>query len=431
MAIDHRHKIGLGTWDEDNRGSALNHVDGLGFSWHYNWSERPLWDSDVTPEQTSFVAMLWDEQDVNLSGLARAKTSGATTLLGFNEPNHPGQANMTVDQALDLWEQVQETGLRLGSPAASQGGTLGKDSWLGGFMAGAEERGLRVDFVAVHYYSKTGDVSEFRHFLEQVHQAYGKPVWVTEWALADWNRPDRFSAEEQAAYARAGIEMLDDLAFVERHAWYSGYDGDEGLNAEVFNLDGTLTPVGKVFADALDPVPKLLGSSGADIIIGGTQTEELRGLGGTDRLNGRKGSDLLKGGGSADRLNGGSGDDDLFGGTGSDLLRGGGGNDHLRGGYGGDRLEGGSGFDILVGGAGADEFVFDRGRDRIKDFRDDVDTLHLDSAMWGGEFKSRTQILSCATVQNDDVVFDFGNGNVLRLDDVGRIESLRDDLVIF
>ena len=119
MTIEHREKIGLGTWDKDSLGSALNDVDRAGFGWHYNWSERTLWDADATPEVSSYVAMIWDEQDVTAQALATAKASGATTLLGFNEPDHTGQANMSVEQALSLWPQLQATGMRLGSPAAT------------------------------------------------------------------------------------------------------------------------------------------------------------------------------------------------------------------------------------------------------------------------------------------------------------------------
>jgi hypothetical protein len=431
MTIEHREKIGLGTWDEDSRGSALNHVDGLGFDWHYNWSERPLWDVDTRPERSSFVAMLWDERDVTAEALQRVKDSGVTTLLGFNEPNHPGQANMTVDQALDLWPRLMATGLRLGSPAATQGGTLGEGSWLGRFMAGAEARGLRVDFVAVHYYSEDKDVGAFRAFLEAVHRQYGKPVWVTEWALADWDRPGRFSAAEQAAYARAAIEMMDDLAFVERHAWYSGYDGDEGLNAEVFRLDGALTPVGRAFRDLLDDTPDIVGTLRADVLVGGSAAEDLRGLNGADRLLAQGGDDLLDGGAGRDLVAGGGGDT-VRGGGGDDSLSGSGGADALQAAGGRDRLDGGGGADRLWGGAGADLFVFAAGGDddRILDFEDGVDRLALDDALWGGRAWTVSQVLARASVTEEGVLFDFGGGDRLRILGLDGIEALRDDLVV-
>jgi hypothetical protein len=426
MTIERREKIGLGIWDEDNRGSALNAVDRLGFDWYYNWSERPMWDSDATPEQTSWTPMLWDETDVTATALQRVRDSGATTLLGFNEPNHAGQADLSVKQALDLWARLQTLDVRLGSPAATPGGTLGEDSWLGRFMAGAEERGLRVDFVAVHYYSKDGDVAKFKAFLEAVHEQYGKPIWVTEWAMADWNDLDRFSPTQQADFARGAIEMLDDLPFVERHAWYSGYD--KNFTSEVFNLDNTLTAVGRVFQELLDDTPDLCGTGGADVIAGAGAAEQIRGLGDGDRLAAGGGADQVDGGGGRDLVLGQGGSDRLWGRDGGDTLYGCVGSDSLYGGAGGDLLGGGSGNDQFTGGGGSDRFLFRQGQDRILDFQDDVDTIVFNSVLWGGGSRSVGSVLSLAHLSNGDAVFDFGNGNVLRVDDVGRLSALRDDI---
>lgn len=430
MTLRFREKIGLGTWDEDNRGSALNHVDAAGFGWHYNWSERPLWDADATPERTRWVAMLWDETDVTVDALQRVKSSGATTLLGFNEPNHPGQANMTVEQALGHWSKLQNLDIRLGSPAATQGGTLAEGSWLDRFMDGAEARGLRVDFIAVHYYSKDGDVGAFKTFLEAVHRKYDRPIWVTEWAMADWDRPGRFSAEDQAAYAWAGTRMLDSLPFVERHAWYSGYDGSEGLNAEVFRLNGTLTPVGEAFRAMLDQTPDLAGTRTADVIQGTAVAEEVLGFAGSDRVNASGGDDIVRAGAGADTVRGGQGLDRLHGGDQGDRLDGEWGNDFLYGGSGADRLQGGSGADLMAGGSGSDIFVFGQGRDRITDFQNNIDTLFLDDALWGGGARTMTQVLRMGQMSGSDAVFDFGDGDILRVSGAGNLEALRDDITI-
>jgi hypothetical protein len=346
MTIEHPEKIGLATWDKDALGTALNDVDRVGFDWHYNWSERILWDADATPEASSYVAMIWDEQHVTSASLSLANASGATTLLGFNEPDHIDQANMSVEQALALWPQLQATGLRLGSPAATQHQVLGADSWLGRFMADAQAQGLRVDFIAVHYYSETGDVGAFKAFLEAVHAQYGKPLWVTEWALADWDAPGRFTAEQQAAFARAGTEMMDDLPFVERQAWFAGYEGGDGrhLNSALFDAAGQLTPVGQVFAELANPSQPST-SVGAQAI---DTSLSLVGTQGVDTLSGQGGADTLKGLSGADTLLGGAGNDTLLG---------------------------GSGKDVLMGGPGADTFDFNSVKDSLTGSKRDVVTF--------------------------------------------------------
>ncbi len=258
MTIENRGKIGIGTGDwTPNAGAPLNDVERAGFAWHYDWLASPLKDIAADPVSSSFIPMVWDETCVTAQNLGSAKLSGATTLLGFNEPDNPDQSRMTVDQALALWPQLEATGMRLGSPAATQYGTLGAGSWLGRFMTGAESKDLKVDFITTHYYSQDKDVGSFERWLEAVHAQYNKPIWVTEWALADWSSPSRFSAVEQAEFARAGTEMMDDLPFVERHAWFAAYDGGDGwnLNSGVFDASGALTAVGEAFSKMNRPTP--------------------------------------------------------------------------------------------------------------------------------------------------------------------------------
>jgi Ca2+-binding RTX toxin-like protein len=364
--IEHPEKIGISLWDIDDQGTALNDVDRANFNWYYNWDYRALWDVDPAPDRGHFVPMVWDETFLTEQALAQIKASGATTLLGFNEPDDLRQANMTVEQAIALWPQLQATGLRLGSPATTKNGALGADSWLGRFMAEADRQGLQVDFITVHYYSTDGDVDAFKSWLEAVYKQYKKPIWVTEWVLADWNNPGRFTPSEQAAFARAGTEMMDDLPFVEKHSWFAAYEGGDGwhLNSSLFNSNNELTPVGRVFAE-------LNGLLVDHIVEGGA-------------IKGILDQNHLIGTAKADRVFGASGNDQLFGEAGNDTLRGQGGNDILSGGWGQDKLYGGK------GRASQDAFVFDtkltsktianKHKDIIYDFGPKYDALWFDDA---------------------------------------------------
>ena len=47
------------------------------------------------PSGVEFVPMIWGAQDVTSANLATAQASG-TTLLTFNEPDIPNEADMTV-----------------------------------------------------------------------------------------------------------------------------------------------------------------------------------------------------------------------------------------------------------------------------------------------------------------------------------------------
>ncbi|BFO21965.1 hypothetical protein SHKM778_83530 [Streptomyces sp. KM77-8] len=133
--------------------------------------------------------MIWGPGSVTDTELGRAAQEG-THLLGFNEPDLPEQANMSVEQALDLWPRLESTGLRLGAPAVAAGGDV-PGGWLDRFMKGAAERGLRVDFIPLHWYGGDfgpGAAEQLRTYLQAVHDRYDKPVWLTEYGLIDFSQ---------------------------------------------------------------------------------------------------------------------------------------------------------------------------------------------------------------------------------------------------
>jgi hypothetical protein len=118
-------------------------------------------------------------------------------------------------------------------------------------MQQVEEKKYRVDLICVHYYSDNKDVGAFKLFLERVYATYKRPIWITEWALVDWSEPGRFSFEETAQFAKEALPMLDELDFVERHAWFANHKGKFSLQTELFNEKNELTKVGEVFKEAL------------------------------------------------------------------------------------------------------------------------------------------------------------------------------------
>ncbi|USX54831.1 sigma-70 family RNA polymerase sigma factor [Lentzea sp. HUAS12] len=212
-------KKGVSTWNFDGVGKALTDVRA---GWYYNWAAQP--DGIPTPPNVEFVPMIWGTKSTDDATLARAKANGKV-LLGFNEPDFPDQANMTPEQALDLWPKLQATGLRLGSPAVAHSGDKA-GGWLDRFMTGAAQRGLRVDFIAVHWYGSDfseAAVGHLKNYLSAVHARYGKPIWLTEYALIDFSGGTaRFPTQDQlAAFARGSSAMMEGLPYVERYAWFA------------------------------------------------------------------------------------------------------------------------------------------------------------------------------------------------------------------
>jgi hypothetical protein len=83
-----------------------------------------------------------------------------------------------------------------------------------------------------------------------VHALHEKPIWLTEFALSDWNTPA--SPNQQRAYMDAVLPMLEGLRFLERYAWFAmppNPDGDGGAlaGASLCDSQGQLNVLGNAY----------------------------------------------------------------------------------------------------------------------------------------------------------------------------------------
>ncbi|ATQ54851.1 M10 family metallopeptidase [Paracoccus yeei] len=211
--------------------------------------------------------------------------------------------------------------------------------------------------------------------------------------------------------------------------WLSGGAGRDTLNGGAGNdtyvaegQDAILEAAGggRDTVSSLS-VSYVLGANLENLVLTGAAARDGTGNGLANVLTGNNLANLLRGGGGADTLRGGNGADRLAGEQGAD---------HLFGGAGNDILSGGLGADLLSGGAGADTFFFNHGADVILDFQDNLDTIRVDDALWGGAARSVAQVLRMATVVDGDLVLDFGGGHRLTVADLARPGLLADDLII-
>ena len=226
-------------------------LNALDVSWFYNWGATyPALRPAASPA-AEFVPMIWGRRSLRHNAIAEIRSeledSRTGHLLGFNEPDHKGQSDMSVSTAIKLWPQLEQAGRRLGSPAPAR--ALG--DWLKKFMDAAAAKDLRVDFVTMHSYAPP-HADSFLRTVQRLHERYGKPVWITEYAVADWKAtaksPSRFTEKEILAFMSETVAGLREMPYVERFAWKTRAQDDPIMGASaLLRADGSLSPTGELY----------------------------------------------------------------------------------------------------------------------------------------------------------------------------------------
>ncbi len=247
-------KRGVGYWTPDDKkpwSMPAKTIDDMKAAWVYNWG--PAGRNGEDGIKAGFVPMIWDEKDANPKAIGKIKAAGYDTLLGFNEPDNDGQADMTVGQAIELWPVLEKSGARLGSPAPA-----GHEEWLDEFMAGAKKRGYRVDFTCIHWYGdviQPDAVNQLRDYCRRTWKKHGLPVWVTEYSGPNWAwHSGPATMEDNARFARDSCLVLDSLPFVERYAWFmlgaGARNGDDYAPTSLYLTLDKPAPAGIAYRDA-------------------------------------------------------------------------------------------------------------------------------------------------------------------------------------
>jgi hypothetical protein len=92
--------------------------------------------------------------------------------------------------------------------------------------------------------------------LEMVHDLYKRPIWITEFAVADWQAKtaaeNRHKPERIAAFVSELLPRLETMDIIERYAWFhGGVSGSALATSKLFHADGSLSVVGKAYRDAV------------------------------------------------------------------------------------------------------------------------------------------------------------------------------------
>ena len=229
-------------------------------SWHYSWN----WEYKANyPSGVEFVPMIWGSGGLTqerISYLNNLASNGTIkNVLTFNEPDLDGQADLTVDEALALWPLLETLSVPISSPVTS----APLNDWMREFMDKAEADNLRIDFVAIHIYHKN-IASNFLALVEEVYQTYGKPIWITEFAVRDMDAttsiPNRYSEAYVLSFMDQVLTALDELDYVKRYSWFDPNSNNPKyprlITADLISETNELTALGDFYAKHTLSVPK-------------------------------------------------------------------------------------------------------------------------------------------------------------------------------
>lgn len=156
----------------------------------------------------TFVPMIWGRWNIqNLS-----IPSQAAYVLGFNEPNHFEQSNITAEQAAKYWPYVEQVanGRLLVSPSAAPCGVECHGDpiqWFDKFFKYCTD--CRVDYLSTHYYSC--NVNKTMEYLRNLYDRYGKKIWLTE-----FDCPYTASPNKEMKFLKEILPQLEAAPFIYR-----------------------------------------------------------------------------------------------------------------------------------------------------------------------------------------------------------------------
>lgn len=221
--------------------------------WFYCWS--PVYPTVNLPENAEWVPIFNNKNQVtdeNLAAVKELASKGtALYLLGFNEPDLASQGNMSVEEAIELWPKLEEVDLPLGSPATSNGAEGPK--WLENFMNQVKSNGYRVNFICAHWYGGP-NLDTFKSYLTTLHDKYRRPIWVTEFGVADYSaqtpESNKYSVDQVLTFLKGALDFLDKTEWIHRYCWFTSASPEHQYTATAspFDINSQLTALGQYYA---------------------------------------------------------------------------------------------------------------------------------------------------------------------------------------
>ncbi len=228
----------------------------LGLNWAYNYNDNT---GVALPASVNFVPMIYSAQYWEPLSDAQSRAVGWQTqpqpdyLLCYNEPDNASQSNTSTNGVISQWPQIQALNLPLVGPATQNT----EDAWENSFYQMIAASNYRVDYSAVHEYVPP-NASSLISDCQSVYNAYGRPVWLTEFSPVDWNGNQGWTEDDDYNFLAEFMWQAEGQEWLKRYSifpfsgtnplppWQSTTAGYRG---NFFLDDGaTLAPYGELYA---------------------------------------------------------------------------------------------------------------------------------------------------------------------------------------
>ncbi|KAF1916200.1 glycosyl hydrolase catalytic core-domain-containing protein [Ampelomyces quisqualis] len=237
------------SYSGSKRGLAYNEASlcksfGSNFGFGYNWGQ--VENNDIG---TNFIPMMHGPSKATsqewLANVDKAVKKGSKAVMGFNEPDHAEQANLSPAAACAAWKEYMNPiasahpELTIIGPSVTNGPAPMGIAWLSNFHDQCPD--AIVHATNIHFYDiyESATIDRFKAQVEKAAEIYGKPVWITEFGL----NPGSASQEQAASFLKEAMAYLDASDKVQGYSWFMVGGGENQLMS-----GNALSAVGKVYA---------------------------------------------------------------------------------------------------------------------------------------------------------------------------------------
>jgi len=196
--------------------------------------------------------MLWGPNMA--SGFGKTVVKGyAHCAFGFNEPNEPGQSNMSPSYGAQLWKQYLEPlryqgyDMLVGPAMSSNPNGL---TWVKNWYS-ACNGGCNPNVMGVHYYDVTA--SGFISYLNLWHDTFKLPIMVTEFACQNYNNGPQCSSSQVQTFMSDAINFMESTSWVVAYFAFGIMKNMQGVNTldQLMNSAGQPTSLGYQYVHGL------------------------------------------------------------------------------------------------------------------------------------------------------------------------------------